>query len=321
MRMSIILPVYNGAATLGRSLESILMQTFGDYEVVIVNDGSTDETAAVAAEYARRDPRFHLVSTPCRGAGAARNTGLSHARGEYVLFMDADDCWLREKLLQELDDRIFRLPADVYMYQMVKVTEDGTVLERYAKPPFTKADTVLALEDVYQDLVKDGQTLAAAWNKCVRRQLLLEKEVRFREDVLCEDIDWVLQLFSHVRTICLMNLWAYAYTQHRTTSRSTRKDAPNDLALIITDWAQRIREENAVHREAVAGVLAFEYGICMGSLHLLSPENRELLRRNVSLLDRGLDRKTLLIRRFHGLFGFRLTCLAIRLYLLLRRIW
>lgn len=320
MRMSIILPAHNGAATLGRSLDSILMQSFGDYEAVIVNDGSTDETAAIAAEYVRRDPRFRLVSTPCRGAGAARNTGFAHARGEYILFMDADDYWLREDLLQELDSRIRRLPADVYMYQMVKVTEEGTVLERYTKPPFSAADRVLALEDVYQDLVKDGQTLAAAWNKCVRRELL-ESGIRFREDVLCEDIDWVLQLFSQVQTICLMNLRAYAYTQHKATSRSTRKDAPNDLAVIIADWAQRVRDGDAVHREAVAGVLAFEYGICMGSFHLLCPENRELLRRNISLLDSSLDRKTLLIRRFCGLFGFRLTCLAIRVYLLLRRIW
>ena len=243
------------------------------------------------------------------------------ARGEYVVYMDADDYWVEEDLLQELALRIESTPADVYMYQMIKVTEEGTALERYSKPPFSYADKVLPLDEVYQDLVRDGHTLAAAWNKCVRRDLMTEKGIRFREDVLGEDIDWVLQLFSHVRTICLLNLRAYAYIQHKAVSRSTRADAPNDLVEIVTDWARRIAAGGLVHREAVAGVLAFEYGICMGSLHRLSPEKRALMRRSTYLLDWGLDGKTMLIRRFYKVFGYRLTCGAVRLYLAARRIW
>ena len=320
MRMSIIIPVHNGASTLDRCLRSILGQSFGGYEAVIVDDGSTDESLAIARDYARRDGRFVVLSTPCGGAGAARNRGLAAARGEYVLYMDADDFWVRDDLLQELDARIRRQPAYVYMYQMEKVTEDGTVLARYTKPPFDHADAVVPLGDVYQDLVRDGQTLAAAWNKCVRRQLLLEHGIRFREDTLGEDIDWVLQLFSHVQTICLMNLRAYAYTQHRAPSRSTRSDAPNDLVGIVTDWGMRTAGGIA-HAQAVAGVVAFEYGICMGNHHLLSPEKQRLMRQNTHLLAHGLDRKTMLIRRFYQLFGYDLTCAAVRLYLAARRIW
>lgn len=321
MRMSVIIPVYNGAAVLDRCLESILAQTFRDYQVVIVDDGSTDESLTIAKGYESRDPRFAVLSTPHGGPGAARNAGLSRARGEYVLYMDADDCWVRKDLLQELENRIQKQPADAYMYQMAKVTEDGAVLERYAKPPFEHADEVLALGDVYQDLVRDGHTLAAAWNKCVRRELLLENGIRFREDVLGEDIDWVLQLFCHVRTICLMNIQAYAYTQHRTVSRSTQSDGPNDLVTIVDDWAGRIAAGDVSHTDAVAGVLAFEYGICMGSHHRLSPEKKRIMVRSTHLLSHGLDRKTMLIRRFYQVFGYHLTCAAVRLYLTMRRIW
>ena len=177
------------------------------------------------------------------------------------------------------------------------------------------------LDAVYEDLVRDGQTLAAVWNKCVRRELLLEKGIRFREDVFGEDIDWVLQLFSHVRTICLLNIRAYAYTQHRTVSRSTRREAPNDLVTIVDDWAGRLDAGGVAHTRAVAGVLAFEYGICMGSLHLLTRENRARMRTLAHLLDWGLDGKTRLIRRFYRIFGCNLTCAAVRLYLAMRRIW
>lgn len=321
MRISIIIPVYNGAATLDRCLRSVLAQTFEDYQVIIVNDGSTDRTLTIAQNWAAGDDRFLVLSEQCYGPGKARNVGLKLAQGDYVVYMDADDYWIRPDLLEILADRIRRAPADVYMYQMAKVAEDGTVLERYTKPPFSYADKVLPLDDVYEDLVRDGHTLAAAWNKCVRRELMLEKGIRFREDVLGEDIDWVLQLFSHVRTICLLNIRAYAYTQHRTTSRSTRSDAPNDLVAIVSDWSNRLTGGDVPHTKAVAGVLAFEYGICMGSGHRLNRENRRKMRRNAHLLDLGLDGKTLLIRKFYKIFGYHLTCAAVRLYLALRRVW
>lgn len=321
MCISIIIPVYNGAQTLNRCLRSILAQDFEDYQVIIVDDGSIDDTLALAQEWAARDQRFQVVSQHCYGPGKARNVGLTLARGEYVVYMDADDYWPRQDLLRNLAERIEKDVADVYMYQMVKVTEDGTVLERYTKPPFANTDRVLSLDEVYEDLVRDGHTLAAVWNKCVRRKLMLKKDIRFREDVLGEDIDWVLQLFSHVRTICLLNIRAYAYTQHRTVSRSTRSEAPNDLATIVDDWARRLGKGDIAHTKAAAGVVAFEYGICMGNHHRLSWENKKRMRRNAYLLDWGLDGKTLLIRRFYKILGYDLTCVAVRMYLLMRRIW
>lgn len=321
MRISIIIPVYNGEQVLARCLDSVRSQTFGDYQVIVVDDGSTDGSHALAQHYARQDGRFEVTSISHGGPGAARNKGLALAQGGYVVYMDADDYWVRNDLLEELNNRIQKMSADVYMYQMAKVTEDGQVLERYSKPPFEKADQVLPLDNVYQDLVRDGHTLAAAWNKCVRREMMVEKGIRFREDVLCEDIDWVLQLFSHVDTICLVNLRAYAYTQHRTASRSTQSDAPNDLVAIIADWAGRAAGGNLARSDAVSGVLAFEYGICMGNHHLLSRDNKRWMVQSAHLLDRGLDRKTLLIRKFSRIFGYHLTCAAVRLYLTLRRIW
>lgn len=321
MQMSIIIPVFNGTATLGRCIDSILAQSFPDYQVIIVDDGSTDESLALANRYAAQDNRITVISAQHAGPGKARNIGLALAQGEYVLYMDADDYWLRSDLLEALFNRIHTSPADVYMYHMVKVTQSGTVLDRYNKPPFEHPDAVFPLDAVYHDLVRDGHTLAAVGNKCVRRDLMLENGISFREDVLGEDIDWVLQLFSHVRTISLLNIRAYAYTQHKSGSRSTRSDGPNDLVSIIYDWAGKIKGGGIAHLDSVAGVLAFQYGICMGNYHLLSKDSRKRMQDNKQLLNWGLDRKTLLIRRFYKIFGYQLTCAAVRFYLTLRRIW
>lgn len=321
MLFSIIIPAYQTQNTLARCLDSVLSQSVQDFQILIVDDGSTDATKGEAARYAAGDSRIQVISTAHFGTGAARNRGLEKAEGEYVLFLDADDYWIREDLLETLRSRIQHHPTDVFMFQMVKVAENGTVLKRYAKPRFYHDNMVLELKDIYQDLVKDGQALASACNKCVRRSLMEQRHVLFREDVLGEDIDWVLQLFSNVQTISLLNLDAYAYTQHHTESRSSSKEAPDDLVTVVADWSQRLSRGNVSHARAVAGLVAFEYGICMGSNHLLSPDRRKAMRANEHMLKYGLDKKTKLIFRFYKLFGYSLTCLAIRLYLLLRKIW
>lgn len=96
-RASIVVPAYNSADTLPATLESLLAQTFPDFEIVIVNDGSTDETEAVALAYAA-DPRVSVVTQANRGLAGARNTGIAAAKGAYVGFCDADDLWEAGKL-------------------------------------------------------------------------------------------------------------------------------------------------------------------------------------------------------------------------------
>lgn len=94
-KVSVIIPVYNGAATIGRALASVFAQTFADYEVVVVNDGSTDDTASVLAGYG---DRIRVVTQANRGLPAARNSGIRASSGEYVAFIDDDDEWLPQML-------------------------------------------------------------------------------------------------------------------------------------------------------------------------------------------------------------------------------
>jgi glycosyltransferase involved in cell wall biosynthesis len=96
-KVSVIIPVYNGAATIGRALASVFAQTFVDYEVVVVNDGSTDDTASVLAGYG---DRIRVVTQANRGLPAARNSGIRASSGEYVAFIDDDDEWLPQMLEQ-----------------------------------------------------------------------------------------------------------------------------------------------------------------------------------------------------------------------------
>lgn len=320
MLFSIIIPLYNAEKYIERCLNSIRKQVYEDYEVIIVDDGSTDNSWKKAHLMTEKDQRFHLFQIPHSGPGAARNKGVAHAAGQYILFMDADDYWIDAELLKKLNELNYYQYTEVFMYQTVKVTEEGTILRRYKKPPFCHENMVLELKDVYFDLVKDGQALASACNKCVSKELIDKYQISFIEDSSGEDIDWVLQLFSHVSTICLLNIDAYAYTQHQSASRSNSKDAPDDLVAIIERWSQALKIGEIPHGRAVAGFVAFEYGICMGNNHLLSAEKQQVMRKHEYLLKYGLDKKTKLIYRVYNICGYKITCFLIRIYLLFRRI-
>lgn len=321
MTFSVIVPMYNCERYIERCLQSITSQTYRDLELIAVDDSSVDGSLDKARFAAKSDPRIKLLAIPHGGAGAARNRGIEAASGEFVLFVDADDYWRDADFLMKLSEAVLECPADVYMFRSVKVTEDGRVLRRFEKPPFSRENESLSIGDVYEELVGDGQALASACNKCVRRRVLEAGSLRFLEDTGCEDIDWVLQLFSSISTICLLGMDSYAYTQHHTVSRSTQKDVPRDLAAIVERWRARLDDEELPHRRAVSGIVAFEYGICMGNYHLLDKASRRRLRDGRYLLKYGLDKKTKMIRSFCGVFGYRITCIAIRFYLWTRRIW
>jgi glycosyltransferase involved in cell wall biosynthesis len=101
--LSIIIPAFNAAKTLTESLDSIRAQTFSDFEAIIIDDGSTDETTAIARRYCAEDARFCTVSQPNGGASAARNAGVRRARGGWVGFQDADDTWFPQKLEKQFE--------------------------------------------------------------------------------------------------------------------------------------------------------------------------------------------------------------------------
>src|SRR5512132_248706 len=98
--VSVIVPAYNAGSTIAEAVESALAQTYRPLEVVVVDDGSTDDTAEVVAE--RFEDRVHIISAPHRGRGAARNTGLATARGAYIQFLDADDVLAPAKIATQV---------------------------------------------------------------------------------------------------------------------------------------------------------------------------------------------------------------------------
>jgi glycosyltransferase involved in cell wall biosynthesis len=111
IEVSVVIPVFNGALTLGKALQSVFAQTMDEIEIIVVDDGSTDGTGQVLKE--QNDPRLRILQQKKSGAATARNTGVKEAKGRFIAFLDADDCWSENKLELQLKqikkDRSFRM--------------------------------------------------------------------------------------------------------------------------------------------------------------------------------------------------------------------
>lgn len=123
--VSIIIPAYNSARFLPEAIESVLAQTYKDYEIIVVDDGSTDNTKEVLKPYL---DKIKYVYQENRGAASARNTGIKHSQGEYIAFLDADDVWLPEKLHIQADYLDNNQEIAMVYSQSLWMSEDGRLL-------------------------------------------------------------------------------------------------------------------------------------------------------------------------------------------------
>ena len=178
--ISVIIPVFNGAMYLPKCLDSILAQTYPAYEAILINDGSTDQTASVCNEYARKDGRIHYIEQENHGLAATRNIGLQASKGAYISFIDADD-WVKPTYL-------------AYLYQLIRTSSCGIsacnhVIYRGTKPvprfPVSDNQVILTPREVFSNILYDQYPDVSACGKLYVKKVL--DEIRYPEGRLFED--------------------------------------------------------------------------------------------------------------------------------------
>lgn len=220
-KISIVVPVYNSAKYLRECLDSICSQTFNDWEIVAIDDGSSDESPAILDEYACRDERIRVIHKQNGGVSEARNDGLAAAKGEYVLFVDSDD-WIDKVSLQVYWDEACRSGADVVITDHWTWKENESEIEhRFFAQDFVTSEK-LGIQDMQRMVLYRGYSpypssscsymFSALWSKLIRRQLLVENGIRFSKALkLYEDGLFALQVFQVAKSVCYKQIPTYHY--------------------------------------------------------------------------------------------------------------
>lgn len=192
MKISIIVPVYNCEKFIGRCIDSVLKQTYKDYELILVNDGSTDNSLEIIQSYKNRYPSKIVVETQDNaGAPAARNKGISLVRGEFLTFIDSDD--------YIDDDFLSKLITNNESYDLIISGYKKTNSERVL---FTKIP-----EDDYWSLFK----YTTNWSNLYKTSFIREHNIHFNSFRIGEDVDFTLQCIVNLESYKILNYAGYSY--------------------------------------------------------------------------------------------------------------
>lgn len=211
IRFSIIIPVYNTAEYVEKCVRSVLSQSYENYEIIIVNDGSVDASLAICNNLAAENQCIKIINQYNQGLSNARNTGLKYAEGEYVIFLDSDDSWLHQEVLSEFDKRISLNSADVLSFNYCKSTVCGEISAPCLPAASMPSNLTEKLSLEYMQ--NEGIWIACAWNKVVKRTVFDGGECRFREGITAEDIDWCVRTALRADSFDYVNTVAVAYLQ------------------------------------------------------------------------------------------------------------
>ena len=272
---SIIIPIYKVEAYLRQCVDSVLAQSFTDFEVILVDDGSPDACPAICDSYAAADTRVRTIHKPNGGLSDARNAGLNQARGSYIIFLDSDDFYNNTNFFQELYTELQNRPVEMLCFQRQRFP-DGK-FEALSKPAPYSADELAQTDSsrLLLALSKSARLDANASMKVLKRSLLIDNQLFFRLGLLSEDIEWFMRTLMAVKSVAVTNSLAYCYRlratsiSHNITARNT-----NHLFLSIELYADQFRQlaDDDLKRAAL-NYLTYQYFIIIALAQKYLPAN------------------------------------------------
>lgn len=259
MQFSIIVPIYNVEKYLSACIDSILAQTYGDYEIILVDDGSTDTSPQICDQYANQYACIHVIHKPNGGLSDARNVGLKVARGEYIFFIDSDDYLIDNAVLSRIVDKLKGKP-DVVAFKAVKWFESTGKMGVNTYDLSVSSDSLEPYEK-YLELIDKDTYSNSAWSKVIKHSILDVNHIEFEKGLLGEDNDWYYKVVSHLTSLELINEPLYVYRQRAgsITKTYTKKNMEH-LLWIIEKWTKYVNEgEFTGNKEVIRNSLAKQY--------------------------------------------------------------
>ena len=217
LKYSVIVPVYNVENYLPRCIDSLLAQNYADLEILLIDNGSNDQSGQICENYAAQFSNITAYHIPNKGVGSARNFGLSKAKGEFICFVDADD-YLVGNLFSDVESQLdSQLDLLVFSYYN-SIEKNLSEIDRSAKILPTegkkdKSDFIALFQELFLT-----DMMYTVWNKIYRREFLEEHQIVFESYELGEDVRFNLSVYQHVNTVFLVKSAYYVYVSGRVDS-------------------------------------------------------------------------------------------------------
>lgn len=219
--ISVIIPVYNTEQFLPVCLDSVIGQTYKNLEIIIINDGSVDNSMDICEQYALHDQRIKIISQSNRGLSAARNTGIDNACGEYIIFVDSDD-YISLDTIEMLLRIMLEYNADCSICGYACVDESRNIIKTYYISNQCEISGIEALKKYYFDNTYEIN-FVTAWGKLFRRELW--NKLRFKENIVFEDIDIMPSILLQCEKIVVSDIkCGYYYVQRSGSIMSSQRN-------------------------------------------------------------------------------------------------
>lgn len=239
-QLTLIVPVYNGAAHLAEMLDTVAAQTFQDWTCLCINDGSTDQSESIVREYASRDTRFELISKKNGGTGSARNTGLEQVRTPYVMFADQDD-WLHPQSFEAAFALIQSSGADIVTFERVRVFGGKYVPARIDVRKLVAQP--MAVDFKEQFILGGDKFTCFVWQRIFKAQAI--RDVFFPEVSGGEDIVYMYELAYQVKKWAYCDVVLYAIRENpKSTSRTVSSNYVSGFLKVLKELSAAMKKHS-----------------------------------------------------------------------------
>ncbi|MCD0469423.1 glycosyltransferase [Flavobacterium sp. JAS] len=306
---SIIVPVYNVEVYLPQCLESILCQSFSNFELILVNDGSTDSSLEICKQYQKNFHQIKLIDKKNGGLSDARNKGLLAAKGDYIIFTDSDDYWIGNQVLEDLNDLIKETNPDVIIHEESRFFSENDVTCKYNQK-FIKTKSG-KFEDEIINLVYYDLYVASAWDKVIKRSILIDNQLFFPVGRKSEDIEWCGKLMHYLKTFSIYSKSFYTYRQVRKGSITTTVSAKHieDVYTMVKNGLNSEETESQIINKAIENYWACNYVVILKDFYVLSSKTQKQIWNDLVswkyLLQNGRNIKVNKVMKFYSFLSFK----------------
>lgn len=238
-KISIIIPVYNGEKYIKKCLDSIKSQTFQDYEVLIINDGSKDNTKKIIETYLE-DDRFKLYNRTNHGIGSSRNFGIEKSKGNYICFIDSDD-YVHLNYLEKLYTKINSDKLDMVVCNYIELNEELNIEKKVKINEFANT-TINKNPELLLEINK------SPWNKIYKKNII--KNIKFPENLKYEDTEFLLKVMKNAK-IGYINEYLNYYIIHSNSETTTMDKRVFDILTIIKNIRDFYENSNSDVKEYI----------------------------------------------------------------------